>query len=392
MVQILQSVNLGNLLGRFQEQRMELQTVLSASNQQLVRLCDACKRKVEENNGSTSNTAAVREERLSIFNPRRHNSRSQACVTARSVSSNGANKRAAKSSPWTPTFVCMADTTASKTLSSVEKEILFKAGLGLTKIKLDIQDDEQAVVNKITSDEKDATGNSYGFPQLKTCRGFEMMRCQANCRDLSVIDCSWNAKDLRSNLGWGQGKIYLRPIQKSLSTQPVVVESKSEVKEKCYMCNQDILVRKLRDHLWSCTEVRVKPFVTPLIVQQSINSLDIPDSASPNAHASPVSVNTSAIDSSTISTSSTSNVSSSIVPSLPPITPVIDLTHTTAAAMNNNEKSVDDIVDDTISYCQQHGILNPIEICRYFQSKMVIGRALEVKSIDEASEGATNFI
>ena len=97
MEQILQSLNLGTLLGRFQEQRMEPETVLAASDQELVRLGvstigdrvrirDACKKKVEENNVSTSQTDAVREERLSIFNPRRHSSRSQARVTARNLS------------------------------------------------------------------------------------------------------------------------------------------------------------------------------------------------------------------------------------------------------------------------------------------------------------------
>jgi hypothetical protein len=74
----------GDLLGRFQEQRMEQQTVLAASDQELVRLGvstigdrvrirEACKKKEEENNASTSQTDAVREERLSIFNPQRHN-------------------------------------------------------------------------------------------------------------------------------------------------------------------------------------------------------------------------------------------------------------------------------------------------------------------------------
>ena len=143
---------------------------------------------------------------------------------------------------------------ACKTPSASEKQILFKAGLGLKKIKLDLEDDEQTVIDKITSGTQDATGNSVGFPQLKTCGGFELMRCSSNCRDLSTISCSWNAKDLRSSLGGGQGKIYLRPIQKSLSTQPLVQQSMCEVKEKCYMCNQEVLVRKLRDHLWSCTE------------------------------------------------------------------------------------------------------------------------------------------
>ena len=263
MEQILHSLNWGTLRGRFEAQRIEPQAVLAASDQDLVRLGvstigdrirlrDACKKKANENDDSSRQTAAVREERHLIFNPRRHNSRSQVRVQARS--SSGATKRAGKDNPWTPTFVCFADSAASKTPSSAEKEILFTAGLGLKKIKLDTHDDEQAAVNKITSDEKDATGNTLGISQLKSCGGFEMMRCQPNCRDLSVINCSLNAKDLRSNMGGGQGKIYLRPIQKSLSTEPIVTESRSEVKEKCYMCDQEILVHKLREHLWSCTE------------------------------------------------------------------------------------------------------------------------------------------
>jgi hypothetical protein len=218
MEEILQSLNLGTLFGRFQEQRMEPQAFLTASDQDLVRLGvttigdrirlrDACKKKVDENTASTSQTSAARQKRLSIFNPRRHNSRGQARGTARSSSS--ASKRGTKGNSWMPMFVCLADSTASKTPSSLEKEILFKAGLGVKKIKLDIQDDEQTVLNKITSDERDTTDNVLGFSQLKTCRGYEMMRCQPNCRDLSIIDCSWNAKDLRANMGGGQGKIYL---------------------------------------------------------------------------------------------------------------------------------------------------------------------------------------
>ena len=104
-----------------------------------------------------------------------------------------------------------------------------------------MEDDEQTVTNKVTSDAKDAARNSIGFPQLKTCGGYEMMRCAPNCRDLSVIVCSWNAKDLHSNLGGGQGKTYLRPIQNSLSTQSLFQSSQSEVKERCQMCNQEIL-------------------------------------------------------------------------------------------------------------------------------------------------------
>ena len=439
MEQILQSINLGTLLGRFQAQGMEPQAVLAASDQDLIRLGvttigdririrDACRKKIDENNASSSQTSA-REERLSIFNTRRHNSRSQTRVAARS--SSGATKKAGRGNPWSPIFICLADSTASKTPSSLEKEILFKAGLGLKKIKLDTHDDEQTVVNKISSHEKDASGNALGFQQLKSCGGFEMMRCLPNCRDLSLINCSWNAKDLRSNLGGGQGKIYLRPIQRSLSTQPIVAESHSEVKEKCYMCNKEILVHKLRDHLWSCTEgldsgddedpnepidtlqsptatgdttlstctTRAAQSAAPLRSQQSHSDSSMPNanipltlaptmttfSDSPTNLLHPTSPNTDRLltDDLGSSTSSTSVVPSSAVA-------VVDLTHTTNAV--NDGQSVHAIVEKTTTYCQQNNIVNPVEILRYFQQKMVIGRALEVQSVDEVNEGETNFI
>ena len=221
MEEILRSsqMHMETLFNRFRAQRMEPQSSLAASDQELVplgvttigdriRLRDACKKKIDDDAALPNQQSAAREERLSIFNPRRHNnSRTNARAAARSTTS-GAIRRAPKSHPWTLTFFCLADSTASKTPSAIEKQILFKAGLGLKKIKLDLQDDEQTVMGKITSETQDAIGNSLGFPQLKECRGFEMLRCAANCRDLSVISCSWNAKDLRSkshcrlNLWW----------------------------------------------------------------------------------------------------------------------------------------------------------------------------------------------
>lgn len=264
MEEILQSLNLGNLSHRFGVERIEPETALAASDQQLIhlgvgtigdriRLRDACKKKIAESASSSSSQAtAVRDERLALFNPRRNSNRTQTRVAARS----GASKRkSSRGNAWTPTFICMADSVSCKTPSSIEKQLLFKAGLGVKKIKLDMDDDEQAVISKITSEAKNPSGDAaIGFPQLKICGGFEMMRCAPNCRDLTIIDSSWCAKDLRSNLGGGQGKIYLRPIQKALSTKPLQQQSESAVKEKCYMCNQEVLVRKLREHLWACTD------------------------------------------------------------------------------------------------------------------------------------------
>ena len=88
MEQIIQTVNLASLLDRFQVQRMEVESMLAASDQDLIRLGvstigdrirlrDACRKKVEENAASTSQASnltsqanAARVERLSIFHLR----------------------------------------------------------------------------------------------------------------------------------------------------------------------------------------------------------------------------------------------------------------------------------------------------------------------------------
>ena len=94
--------------------------------------------------------------------------------------------------------------------------MLFKACLGLKKTKLDPNDDEDTVKEKITSNMKGSDGNAVGFPDLRSCGGFELMQSSPNCRDLRRIDCGWSARELKTNLGGGQGKIYVVFIQKSL--------------------------------------------------------------------------------------------------------------------------------------------------------------------------------
>jgi hypothetical protein len=63
-----------------------------------------------------------------------------------------------------------------------------------------MDDDEQMVLDKLTSDEvKD--GQTVGFPQLRNSGGFEMIVCTSNCRQLSHIDCAWDAGSLKSAFG-----------------------------------------------------------------------------------------------------------------------------------------------------------------------------------------------
>ena len=125
---------------------------------------------------------------------------------------------------------------AKKIPTPQEKQVLQKAGLGLKKIKFSVKDDEVTVNNQLTGTvESDETA---GYPQLKNCGGFELLRCIPNCKILEPIDVVMSAKNLKAAAG--QGKIYIRPIQRSLSVIHLKSEtssfSSSVLKEKCIYC------------------------------------------------------------------------------------------------------------------------------------------------------------
>ena len=111
----------------------------------------------------------------------------------------------------------------------------------MKKIKFDVDDDEEAVMKKITSAESDSN-EITGFPTLRDCGGFELMRCVANCREPVLIEGSWVVRELKANVG-AQAKIYLRPIQRSLSTKlNFAADKTSKVKEICLSCNKEFFV------------------------------------------------------------------------------------------------------------------------------------------------------
>lgn len=168
------------------------------------------------------------------------------------------------------------------------------------------------------------------------------------------------------------------------------------------MCNQEILVRKLRDHLWACSE-----------------ALNSDDDHQENEATNTTANNTSTTTTSTYSMSDPHGLADTNVP---PIA-VVDLTQrveypdmntTYSVGSNGNtvtnnrpntsdtafevqfsrneEKSVDEAVEETVRYCHTNEIHNPVEILRCFQQKFVSGRALDVSNPDEETEGSTNFI
>ena len=137
--------------------------------------------------------------------------------------------------------------------SSTDKKILQEAGLGLKNIKFFVDDSEEEVLEKLTSDTPGEDGHPTGFPQLKEGKGFELMSCNTNSRDLVVVKSSWSVERLKV-LFTPQTKIYLRPIQKNLRTKGRKENSATcKLKEKCMRCSQEIALTELRPHLVCCT-------------------------------------------------------------------------------------------------------------------------------------------
>lgn len=53
---------------------------------------------------------------------------------------------------------------------------------------------------------------------------------------------------------------------------------------------------------------------------------------------------------------------------------------------------ISELVQQTVEYCRQNEIANPVEILRYYQKVMVLGRPLNVEDQSQAPEGSTNYI
>lgn len=152
------------------------------------------------------------------------------------------------------TIVCLADKNAKKIPTAEEKDVLFRAGLGANKIQFELDDGESDVIRKMSFDGL-KNGDTIGFPQLRNCGGFELLKCKQNCRELTLIICQWDVRSLKSCIG-NQAKIYLRPIQHDLNTTPIKSnggEETSVAKVHCKGCQNMFSVRELRTHVQTCT-------------------------------------------------------------------------------------------------------------------------------------------
>ena len=276
----MEKIGLGTLIGRFQEERIEPEIVLAMTDGELtrlgistmgdrIRLRRTCRvstsmQSSEESNLRLDNTqsssdssvrpasgltgghsdvpslAAVASERSRLFNPRHSR-----------TTSSSRKRKATGGRTWTAQILCLADRKQSKIPNSVEKQILHNAGLGLKKIKFQVGDNAQQVIDRIMSDEKGDDGEPIGFPQFRDKGGFELLRCLPNCRQLSMIECPWTVGNLKATLG-SQYKIYARPIQRNLSTISIQSDANIQVKGKCEGCQKEFTLSELRSHLYTC--------------------------------------------------------------------------------------------------------------------------------------------
>lgn len=241
----------------FKAERIDVDNFLSLSEQQMsrlgvttigdrLRLTERVKSEVKKNkhvSETENNTGTLANDilmqRNTLFG------RSSACRgrkrsrtvdnTSRSGTENIPRQRGMRT--WSVSVLCLADKNAKKIPTAEEKEMLFRAGLGVKKIQFELDDGELDVIRKMSSDDL-KNGETIGYPQLRNCGGFELLKCKQNCRELTLITSQWNVRSLKSCIG-NQAKIYLRPIQHALSTTQMksnVGEETSVTKIQCKGC------------------------------------------------------------------------------------------------------------------------------------------------------------
>ena len=282
-----------------------------------------------------------------------------------------------------------------------------------------MDDDEEIVLNKLCSSELN-DGEAVGFPQLRDYGGFEMMVCTANCKQLSHLDSAWDAKSLKSILGGGQSKIYLRPIQMSIPTKAANEKKpKTTLKEKCMMCDQEILLSELRSHFLLCNKdildceyedrtldgwliagdprtVDATSTLTTVVVeaQSPTNQVDTTFSVQTNSMVSQTPTEqvdlTEASDSSDlIDPTEVTNENVIDVSQLEAAPDVIDIDKITPPHLID----IDEKVNKIVGHCRENGFSDTaVEILCQLQTELVVGRDLEITSPDQCPEGTTNLI
>jgi len=157
--------------------------------------------------------AAALSERMALFSRQSGSSRRGGHDGKRKLSSRRTwTVCLSKSLSRTDSFICLASCHQSRIPSSTDKQVIFHAGLTMKKIKLDLEDKGEDVLEKVSCGDKGEDGEVKGFPQLKELGGFEIMYCVSGAKEDSAfelfLDCQ--IKELKANVR-SQSKLYLWP-------------------------------------------------------------------------------------------------------------------------------------------------------------------------------------
>ncbi|CAC5420890.1 unnamed protein product [Mytilus coruscus] len=279
------------------------------------------------------------------------------------------------------TFVCLANRKQSKIPKGTEKTVLFRCGLGLRRISVNLNFTAEQLFNAIEDI----------YPKIKGSGGFEFLRCGQNCRDLQVLEYNWCPVELRNNIG-SQAKIYLRPVQKDLETLTLHEEVEPTQTETCKFCKQNNNLRELRDHIKSCGMYRnfELPDIDPPSPEPKI------DEDEPEGTSLPLGVS---LDIGTRSEESQIDIDEPEDANLP-LGVSLDIwtrneephISTETDSSSSTVSTEQQIVDRIIKFCKTNSIVDPVEILRKYQQEMVIGRALKIEDVTQCAEGDTNFI
>jgi hypothetical protein len=418
MENILEVLGLGTLKHRFAEERIEPEIVIAMSDGELtrlgvstmgdrIRLRQRCRASADSastqctagqstlnsedtelsgNSSAGPSLSSIASERSRLFNPR-HSS-----ATSR-------KRKVSRGRTWTVQMICLADRLQTKIPNSIEKEILCNAGLGLKKIKFDASDNAQEVVNRIMSEEKADHGEPIGFPQLRQSGGLELLRCLRNCRELHIIDCPWSVSSLKATVG-SQCKIYVRPIQKNLSTTPIKPDVNVQVKEKCQGCNQEFILNELRSHLYTCTAGILSSdssdesdFRQQRQIQSvsSVGHVDIDNDSDLTTTSLEIFEQTTSAEQQSINIVQQS-IDSDENPDINDVinSPIVIEDDYVHGPMDMDK--LDNMVRNVSEQCKNTNIDSNKEILRALQSKILKGRRLDIEREDECPQGETNYI
>ena len=192
-----------------------------------------------------------------------------------------------------------------------------------------------------------------------------------------------SAKNLKAAAG--QGKIYIRPIQRSLSVIPLKSEtspfSTSVLKEKCVYCLKEFPLQSLRAHVLTCLS-------SSYLSDDDTGDVREEDSAPFNVEPS-----NDNISESNRNLEVSNNISDSEVIY---ITGTLATNISTDTILNSENKIKYIIIDkeivDIIEHCKTKNLNNLVEILKYMQTRLVQGRPLEIEDVTQCISGATNFI